>query len=136
MWKPAELTRGQIIPLHMGLFCFRQVSNRSGHVSVTWKEQCVEHPGARWVWPPPPAPALSHLQWVQGGSFLSKCPRERPHLCPSLHLQTRSLHKRWIWAWGHAGLPSACRADISTSQQARWLPSSNTLQGVQLDSND
>lgn len=56
--KPAEPTRGQIVLLHMGLFCFRQVSNLFGHVSVTWKEQRAEQPGARWAWPPPPAPAL------------------------------------------------------------------------------
>lgn len=46
IWKPAEPARGQIVPLHMGLFCFRQVSYRFGHVSVTWKEQRAEQPGS------------------------------------------------------------------------------------------
>jgi len=135
LWKPAETTRGQIVLLHMDLFCFRQVSNRFGHVSVTWKEQCAEQPGARRAWPLPPASALPSPPRASGGRCLSRCPRERPWLCPSLPCRCMAMEKRG-WLQGHPGLLLARRAVISASQQAHWLPSFDVLHGVQLESSN
>lgn len=99
--KPAEPTRGQIVPSHMGLFCFRQVSNRFGHVSVTWKEQRAEQLGARWAWPPPPVPALPSPLWASGGRCLSKClSSASAHTCTCRGCRRSQA--------GHEAIPGCC----------------------------
>lgn len=97
--KPAEATRGQTSPLHMGLLCFRRVSDCFGHGSVSCNKPRVQRPGAHWAWASPPAPAshpfCGHL--------------EEASLQVSQGQAQLWLSQRWQpWGWGEAGWLPGC----------------------------